>query len=167
METIEQDFIDESIRLELNMSDLYRLLSITFPEDEEFWATLSGEEIHHAALIRSVNELFLAERVVPRYLLSDFTQQIHQSNQIIAREIESIRQNTPSREEVFRLAFTLESSAGEIHYQRMVSGIANSMVEEIFQKLNGDDKFHARRILNYARQNNLAAWINEQEEVVD
>lgn len=80
---------------------------------------------------------------------------MHQSNKYIVQKIEDFRENPPTREEAFNMAVAMESSAGEIHYQRMMTGEAGSVVEKIFQKLNGDDKNHAKRIIAYMRNNNI------------
>jgi ferritin len=151
-------FLDESIRLELNMSDFYRLLSVVYPQDAAFWSTLSSEEVHHAALIKSVNDNFLSERIVPFGTVGQYSELLSQSNRFIEQKIQSIRTNPPPREDIFRLMVELETSAGEIHYQRMMGGKSASVVEELFQKLNGEDNFHARRIMAYARENCSVNW---------
>ena len=40
----------------------------------------------------------------------------------------------------------------------MMGGKSASVVEELFQKLNGEDNFHARRIMAYARENCSVNW---------
>ena len=47
-----EKIIDESILLELNISELYKVFNQAFPEDAYFWWQLSEEEENHAALIR-------------------------------------------------------------------------------------------------------------------
>lgn len=62
--TLEQ-LIDESIKLELNVADLYKILLNTFPEDSELWSTLVREEEKHADLIQSMKGTFLLPRSIP------------------------------------------------------------------------------------------------------
>ncbi len=48
-QTLEQ-LIDESIKLELNVADVYKIFLNTFPEDSELWSMLIREEEKHADL---------------------------------------------------------------------------------------------------------------------
>jgi hypothetical protein len=148
-------FLEESILLELNMSDLYRILSIKLPSDSEFWWTLSQEEVNHASMIRTINDIFLPENILPQDSIFDQIESIRKSNKLIIQTIEKFRVNTPSREEAFSFVYKLETSAGEIHYQRMMSAKAETVVEKVFQKLNGEDRNHAGRIANYMKNNNI------------
>ena len=56
--------LEESIKLELNVSKLYGIFSSAFPEDADFWKKLSLEEENHAVLIKLVRVNF--------YLLTNF-----------------------------------------------------------------------------------------------
>lgn len=150
-----KEFLDESILLELNMSDLYRHLSIKLPADSEFWWTLSQEEVNHASLIRSINDIFLPENILPQDSIIDQTELIRKTNMLIIQKIEQFRENFPSREEAFSFVYVLETSAGEIHYQKMMTAKVESVVQKVFQKLNGEDKNHASRIANYMKSNNI------------
>jgi hypothetical protein len=47
-------------------------------------------------------------------------------------------------------------SAGEIHFQNTMTKSADSKVLEMFQKLNQDDKDHAKRIRAYMKENQIA-----------
>ena len=58
-------FLEESIALELNIGDLYQLFSAKFEQDFNFWWKLSIEEMNHAALIESINDVFLSETILP------------------------------------------------------------------------------------------------------
>jgi ferritin len=148
-------FLEESILLELNMSDLYRILSIKLPSDSEFLWNLSQEEVNHASMIRTINDVFLPEKILPQDSIIDQIESIRKSNKLIIQTIAQFRENTPSREEAFSFVYNLEKSAGEIHYQKMMSTKAETIVEKVFQKLNGEDKNHAGRIANYMKNNNI------------
>lgn len=148
-----RDFLDESIRLELNISELYQLFSVKLPHDAEFWRIISMEEVNHAALIRTINEQFLTEKILPHGTIAEHTELIRRHNVLIKNRIEEFREIVPSRETAFNLAFELETSVGEIHYQRLMTNRSESVVDKVFQMLNGEDKNHARRILNYMKRN--------------
>jgi hypothetical protein len=57
--------LKESIDLELNIGDLYQLFSVKFPQDYDFWWKISIEEMNHAVLIESINDIFLPEGTSP------------------------------------------------------------------------------------------------------
>jgi hypothetical protein len=150
-----KQFLDESIQLELNISDLYQLFYIKFTENSQFWWNLSLEEINHAALIRSINDLFLPEKILPTGVIQIQTAEMHQVNGSIRERISFYKTDTPSKYEAFNYAFELENTIGEIHYEIFMNDHPESVVEKIFQKLNGQDKNHALRIDNYMKLNNI------------
>ncbi len=155
-------FLDESILLEENISDLYRLFSVKYPADSEFWHTISLEEVNHAALIRTIDDLFLPERILPMDSIDDHTARLKFQNQFVQQQIVYFRESNPGREEAFSLGVKLETSIGEMHFQKFVSVIPDSVVERIFHKLNGEDRNHARRILSYMRDNGLELQSDSQ-----
>ena len=61
----------------------------------------------------------------------------------------------PTRVEAFKYAFELENSVGEFHFQSFMTSESNSQMTKIFQKLNGDDINHAKRIANYMKDSNI------------
>jgi hypothetical protein len=153
-EVIKQ-FIDESIQLEINVSDLYQLFYMKFPDDSDFWWQLSLEEVNHAALIRSINDLFLPEKILPQRVIQTQTTEINRVNHSIRERISHFKTKTPSRYDAFFYAYELENSVGEFHYELFMNKNPESNVEKIFQKLNGEDKNHARRIQSYMELNNI------------
>ncbi len=150
-------FLDESIQLESNVSDLYQLFYVKFPDDSEFWWQLSLEEVNHAALIRSINDLFLPEKILPHGIIQKQINLLNQVNQSIRERIALYKTIPPSRFEAFSYAHELEVSAGEAHYQMFMTENPESNVEKIFQKLNGQDKDHALRITDYMNLNDISA----------
>jgi hypothetical protein len=150
-----REFLDESIQLELNVSDLYQLFYSKFPEDSEFWWQISLEEINHAALIRSINDLFLPDNILPQGVIQTQSSELHQVNRSIRDRISNYKLNSPSRFEAFSYAYEIENSAGELHYELFMNENPVSNVEKIFQRLNGEDKNHALRIDNYMKMNNI------------
>jgi hypothetical protein len=149
-------FLQESIQLELNVSDLYQLFYLKFPADSEFWWQLSLEEVNHAALIRSINDLFLPEKILPQGVIQNRILEMHKINDSIRESISRYKMNSPSRYEAFSYAHELEISAGEAHYEMFMNEVPGSNVEKIFQKLNGQDKNHALRIADYMKLNKIA-----------
>lgn len=139
-----QEFLDQAIRIEINMSELYRDYAKLFPDDEKFWRQLAKEESEHAALLGLAKEL--ADKFPPE-ILQGTLDTLLEMNGKIRDTIEEYRQNRPSRKEAYSYAVELEQSAYEVHYQRMMDSDAESEAMKRFQSLNVYDKDHAKRIL--------------------
>jgi hypothetical protein len=141
--------IDESIELELNVAELYMIFHAAFPEDADFWWKLLLEEKNHAALIRSIKEIFLPAGKFPDEIFSTSLEKLKKSNTELRGLIKKCRHITPSREDAFNVALEIEQSAIEIHFQKFIDKKGKSKIEEIFEHLNRDDKDHAKRIHSY------------------
>lgn len=145
----DSSLLDESIQLELNTAELYKIFHKTFSEDVEFWWRLYLEEENHAALIRSGKENFLPLGKFPLDLVSKSLEELKQANAALLTFIKTCRETPPSREEAFNIAIEVEESAGEIHFQEFMERKAKSNIDDIFQRLNKEDKDHAIRIRSY------------------
>ncbi|MEN8141716.1 MAG: rubrerythrin family protein [Thermodesulfobacteriota bacterium] len=148
--------LEESLQLELNIADLYLLFEKLFPEDAKFWWQLSLEEKNHGALIRSGKEMFLPIGQFPHDFIKDRLQILIDTNSEINSLIRKYQDNGPSREEAFNIAFDIENSVGELHYQVFMDREAGSKIDDIFQQLNKNDKDHADRIKFYMQANNIS-----------
>ena len=152
-------FIEEAVRIELNVADLYllfnRLFGTAYPADGTFWWDLALEEKNHAALIRSAEMLMEALEGFPSDLLPHSMQVLKITNGGIRALIEKYTHEPPSRAEAFSTAYSLENSAGEIHFQNFMSKGFSSEMEELFQKLNKEDRDHAARIEAYMEKNGI------------
>ena len=104
--------------------------------------------------------LFLPEKILPRGGNENQISEIHQLNHSIRERISRYKMNTPSRYEAFNYAHELEISAGEAHYEMFMNENPGSNVEKVFQKLNGQDKNHAHRIIDYMKLNKITKIIN-------
>ncbi len=103
-----KQFIDMTIQLELNMSELYQFFYVKFPEDAQFWWSLSVEEINHASLIRTINDLIFPEGIIPSENLELQTEKIHEIIDSIHQKLEEYRRIKPLREEAFIYAYELK-----------------------------------------------------------
>jgi hypothetical protein len=147
--------IDESIKLELLVADLYLLFQKLFPRDADFWWKLVLEEKGHAALIRSGKEIFEPLGKFPHGLLPPVLQQLIEINSRLDSLIKQYKTTPPTREEAFNLAFATENSAGEMHFQEFMEKNLDSDVDRIFKQLNKDDKDHAARIKSYMERQGI------------
>ena len=161
---MENDFIsliDESIKLELNVSDLYLLFFKLFPEDSDFWWKLVLEEKNHAALIRSGKEYFEPLKKFPRDLLANSLQKVKDTNRNLKSMIKKLESAAPLRQEAFNIALKLETSAGELHFQNFMNKEESLKIDDIFKQLNKDDKDHAMRISSYMEKHDIPLQIEK------
>jgi hypothetical protein len=153
MNDIIRQFLKESIAIELNIGDLYQLFSVKFPQDYNFWWKISIEEMNHAALIESINDVFLYDSsLLSPDSIGKLTEDLRKMNLSIIEQIEIFKFGSSTRAEAFKLAYELENSIGEFHFELFMTGKSNSMVVKILQKLNGDDINHAQRIETYVKE---------------
>ena len=142
--------LDEAIRLENNVSDLYKKF-FHHHDDYEFWWKLAMEEKNHASLLRAGKEYYLD--CFPREILPEALTELKAANRQVEEYLNSAV--IPDRATRFKIALELEDAAGEIHYQRAMEAETGGPMLVLFQKLNNEDKDHAARIRAYRRENDL------------
>jgi hypothetical protein len=147
--------IEESIALELNVSEIYSLFRDLFPRDAEFCQELVMEEKNHAALIRTGRDYFEPINKFPHHLLEGSLQELEDTNNYLRSLIQAFKETPPSREKAFQVALEIENSAGELHFQDFMEEKNNSKIDSIFKRLNNDDKDHALRISSYMEENGI------------
>ena len=143
--------MEESIKLELNVAELYNFFATAFPEDFDFWQELCWEEKHHAHLIKTMKKLLLSSEEFPKELLSYSLQDLIEANNKLKSLIKKYNKKPPSRKDAFNIAISIEKAAGEIHYQHAMDVPFHLNYMEIWQQLNEDDKNHVKRISAYMR----------------
>jgi len=156
-----EQFIDEAIRLELNAAEIYALFSEIIPEDADFWAGLSWEERNHAALLKTGRDVLLPLEQFPTEILPDFIQSIIETNQRLQSLKDLYARQLPDRQAAFAAALEIESSAGEMHFQKVMETPSGSEVVKILQDLCQDDIHHFRRIKEYMKNIGLPAELPE------
>ena len=145
---------NEALQLEYNVSKLYLIFRYAFPDDADFWWRLVLEENNHAALIKSGRDHFIPEGVFPHEIFPSMDE-LKKANKVLLSLLDKYENSPPTRKEAFNLALKTELSAGEIHFQRTMTKSTDSKVLNIFQKLNQDDKDHAKRIRAYMKQEGI------------
>ncbi len=145
---------EEAMRLEYNVSKLYMIFRDAYPEDAAFWWQLVIEEGNHAALIKSARDYFMPVGVFPDGMFP-VMEDMQEANVELESLLEQYAADPPSREIAFNVTLKTEMSAGEIHFQNTMTKIADSKILEMFQKLNQDDKDHAKRIRAYMKEHQI------------
>jgi len=147
--------IEESIKIESNVSDLYGLFYRIFEEDKDFWWQLKIEEKNHSFLLEGAKKALLEYNKFPQELISDSLESLIEANNNLRKMIDDFPSNPPSREIAFNTALEVEISAGEIHYQEAMKQHEGSDILKILQKINGDDKEHEQRIREYMKREGI------------
>ena len=145
--------IEESIKIELNVAEIYMFFYNTFPEDSDFWREMALEEEGHANLIKSGRDTFLDK--FPPGLLAPSLQELCNTNKKLISLLKEYKENPPSRETAFNIALDIEQLPGELHFQLEMEKSFTSSIMKIFQELNKDYKDHANRIRTYMRDNGI------------
>ena len=140
--------IEEAIKLELYVADLYLLFHRIFPEDSHFWWALAIEEQNHAALLKTVHQMSRSELKIPGGIIPEELEELVHTNNGLQQAYEEFETH-PDRIGAFQFAFDVENSAGEQHYESFMKYGADSRLKSLFLKLNGDDINHAERIRQY------------------
>ncbi|MDH4100924.1 MAG: hypothetical protein OEV28_10170, partial [Nitrospirota bacterium] len=104
--------LEQFVKLELRVADLYLLFSTIFPSDKDFWWQLCVEENNHAALLRTGKEHFLEEGFIPDELLRVNVDEFRHSLADVEVLIEKFRQKAPSEKEALETALMLEEQVG-------------------------------------------------------
>ncbi len=147
-------YLDEAVQNELNVSELYKMFYEYYPEDYNFWWTLSIEEQKHASLLNSGKEFHKIGNVDFEMSDSDITVLV-ELNEGFQTIVEDFKKN-PSRRYAFDIALAMESTVMEMHYENfMNTHKKNDQISKVLQKLNHDDIDHANRIKRYMSENNI------------
>jgi len=148
------NYIDEAVNLELNVSRLYFRFYELFPEDADFWWKLTLEEKNHAALLENLKHVIRLVGNPPGELMALRSDDIKNANSRVQTELDKINPDI-SRSDAFSIAIMIEESAGEIHYQAFIDDDDLPKEYRVFQKLNMDDKDHAESMRSYAASHNI------------
>ncbi len=139
--------IDETIKLELSIADIYMVFYNTFPEDSDFWWQMTLEEKSHANLIKSGRDTFLGK--FPSKLLESSLKMLYNTNDRLVSLLKEYKEIPPSRETAFNIALKIEQLPGELHFQHAMEKPVTSGIMKIFQELNKDCKDHTNKIHAY------------------
>ena len=154
METKKERILNEAIRFELSMSKLYTLFQTQFKKDSDFWGQLADEEKRHAQIILKFKPFLSLDEDVSDDFTSVGLSTLVMNNIQVQKAIESFTQKS-TREDAFRTSIKLENSSSEENYRLLLSSEADSKILSVFQTLNGEDRKHYQRIIDYIIVRNI------------
>ncbi len=152
-----EKIIQESIKIELQVADLYLFFYGNFPEDAGFWWQIAIEEKNHAALIKSLELISEHVNDLPEEIFSSSLEDLIATNKMLTSVIEDCKVAPPDRNTAFNTALTIEESAGELHYQGFMGDGKDSHlhINKVFRQLNREDKDHSLRLRAYMAANSI------------
>lgn len=142
-----KEYIEESIKMEYNASDMYLLFAHTYDEDHAFWIKLANEEMNHASLLKTMLELLETNDLPKDFLIGDI-EELKTNNKTFSDNMVLFKE-TPTREMCFDIAFKIESTVSEVQFHMSMGSISDDPIMKILQKLNADDVEHYKRIYMY------------------
>jgi hypothetical protein len=145
-----EDAINNSIKLELLIHDLYMLFHKMNPEDSAFWEELALEERNHSILLKKSKPFLSLGNGYPAELVANDMDQLTNSINYTNSAIVNFKQN-PDRLSSFKIALEIEELTGEVYYQNFFAKSPESELAKLFNTLNGYEKDHYARIQNYMK----------------
>lgn len=146
--------IQQAIRYERNLAELYLAFHNSFPEDAELWWDLSVSEQSHASLLESGQQLFGPE------LDSESIEADVDILQTTNDELESLLQRIAAeaipRKEAFRIALSLECAENEQTLHRVFRIEGGSPGAKVLDKIRSEDQLHSERIRSHAESEGIA-----------
>jgi hypothetical protein len=149
------EFLDQASSLETIMADMYTLFEKSFAEDSDFWKQLAYEELNHAALIKSVSRNPAMSEQFTHDAPNDLFQEIVKAKEWATSLFIKFSEVTPDRITAFNTAIEAEKTAGELHFQSIMTKESNSWLIKVLKQLNEYDRDHLKRIEAYVKEKNI------------
>lgn len=146
---------EEAIKLEKNVSELYRLYSYTYSQDSEFWWTLHLEEDDHAGILTALSKSHLPFGRFPGELLALDMDGLRGTNRKVEIALKTWSETPPPEARAYRFAAEIEESVGELTLQEAVSTQPTSATMRLVQEVIGASRDHAARVKQLIVQRGL------------
>jgi hypothetical protein len=146
--------LDEAIRHEHTVSLLYFEFFQAFPDDADFWWTMSVEESGHAGLLEAGRQLFGAE--YGEEILPTRVEYIREANHMLEKLLEQIKEQPLSREEAFRTALEIETTTDGMIFENALQPEPDDEALTISERMRRDDQRHAERVRAYMKEHGIS-----------
>jgi rubrerythrin len=146
--------LDEAIRHELTVSQLYFEFFQAFPDDADLWWTLSVEENGHAGLLEAGRKLFgseYGEEILPARI-----EYLTEANLMLDKLLEQMKDQPLSREAACRIALEIETTTDGMIFENALEPAQDSEVLTIAERIRRDDERHAARIRAYMKDQGIS-----------
>ena len=150
------EFLDRASSLELIMANMYTLFEKSFTKDSDFWKQLAQEELSHAALLKSAISNPEMSKQLAHDASNDLLQEVVKAKEWATSLLIKFSEVKPDRLTAFNTAIEAEKTAGELHFQSIMTKESDSWFIKVLRELNEYDRDHLRRINLYMTDNNIA-----------
>ena len=150
------EFLDRASSLELIMANMYTLFEKSFTEDSDFWKQLAQEELSHAALLKSAISNPEMSKQLAHDASNDLLQEVVKAKEWATSLLIKFSAIKPDRLTAFNTAIEAEKTAGELHFQSIMTKNSDSWFIKVLRELNEYDRDHLKRINLYMTDNNIA-----------
>jgi hypothetical protein len=145
--------LDEAIRHELTVSMLYFEFFQAFPDDADFWWTLSIEEHGHAGMLEAGRKLFGSE--YGEEILPARVEALDDANRKLEKILEQMKHQPLPREAAFRLALEIETTTDGTIFENALQPAQDGDVPTIAERIRRDDLRHAAKIRAYMKDQGI------------
>ena len=142
-DTVNQ-LIEKLMANESAISRLYRQFAETFPQDRDFWNTISQEELMHASWIEKLRDR-AKEGEIGSGPTTIRTVAVENSIKYIDSLSEKCRKGTITRLNAYALAFDIEKSLLEKNFLSVFS-IGPGKYKDLSDKLINETRLHMEKI---------------------
>ena len=150
------EFLDRASSLELIMANMYTLFEKSFTEDSDFWKQLAQEELSHAALLKTAINNPEMSKQLAHDASNDLLQEVVKAKEWATALLIKFSEVKPDRLTAFNTAIEAEKTAGELHFQSIMTKESDSWFIKVLRELNEYDRDHLKRINLYMTDNNIA-----------
>lgn len=150
------EFLDRASSLELIMANMYTLFEKSFAEDSDFWKQLAQEELSHAALLKTAISNPEMSKQLAHDVSNDLLQEVVKAKEWATSLLIKFSEVKPDRLTAFNTAIEAEKTAGELHFQSIMTKESDSWFIKVLRELNEYDLDHLKRINLYMTDNNIA-----------
>ena len=120
--------LDLSIALEEKIGRIYAIFAKHYPENRIFWSRLKTEEEKHAVILEGLRPWLNMGADIKNLLLPDITE-LSNRNAALDAVLSSLEHERIDRDTAFNLAYRIELTASEIHFQNiMTENTSNPML---------------------------------------
>ena len=150
------EFLVQASSLELMMANMYTLFEKSFIEDSDFWKQLAHEELSHAALLKTAISNPEMSKQLVHDASKDLLQEVVKAKEWATSLLIKFSEVKPDRLTAFNTAIEAEKTAGELHFQNIMTKESDSWFIKVLQELNEYDRDHLKRINLYMKDKNIA-----------
>lgn len=150
---INQRFVIEAVRMELNISFMFKLFASMFEKDESFWLNMSEVKQVHARMIRLLEKRFINE--LKHCINTPNVERINRFNKEIEAYSRQVEFDTLSRNQAFDFALKVEHHVYETMFRATLLKMSKSESLDIFALVFKKESQRKNNFLRYLKENKI------------